>query len=277
MTDKMHPSLDMPTDAVLTAFIDGQLPPQEEASLLQQMNEDPQIAARVEFLSRASLNFSAAFQHLLDDAPLSKLQAQLDAIPSTDTPPPRWVGANVNGGRRGFIGLLAASVVAGVFADRVWLATTSGDETDRDDSAAWRAVVAQYMALYTRETLGLSQPAYAQQQAQLSSLNAQLGLSLTPEDIALPHFEFRRAQILAYDSKPLAQILYEDPQGRPMALCILRDKSGAHAVTAEKRQSMTIAWWANRDYQALLIGHGTSRDINTLAESVRERLFSERA
>jgi hypothetical protein len=267
----------MPTDAVLTAFIDGQLSPQEEASLLQQMEEDPDILERVEFLSRASLNFSAAFQPLLDDAPLSKLQAQLDAIPSKNTPPKRWAGANGNAGRRGFIGLLAASVVAGVFADRIWLATTSGDDTDRDDSAAWRAVVAQYMALYTPETLGLSQPDHAQQQAQLSSLNAQLGLSLTPEDIALPHLEFRRAQILAYDSKPLAQILYADPQGRPMALCILRDKSGTRAVTAEKRQSMTIAWWANRDYQALLIGHGTSRDINTLAEGVRDRLFSEKA
>lgn len=274
MTDKTHAHADMPTDAVLTALIDGELSPQEEAVLLAQMEENPAIAERIEFLSRASLNFSAAFQPLLDEAPLSKLQAQLDAIPSSKTPPLRRISADWNEGRRGFMGLLAASVVAGVFGDRLWLAATSGSDDDGDDSAAWRAVVAQYMALYTPETLGLNQPSREQQQAQLSSLNAQLGLDLTPETIALPHLEFRRAQILAYDSKPLAQILYADPQGRPLALCILRDKSAIHSIAMEKRRAMTIAWWANSDYQALLIGHGSPSDINALADSLTGRLFS---
>lgn len=275
MTDKIHPTSDMPTDAVLTALIDGQLSPQEEAALLLQMEENPQITERVEFLSRASLNFAQAFQTVLDEAPLAKLQAQLDAIPPRKAPPLlQRIGANQNEGRRGFIGLLAASVVAGVFADRIWLSATSGDDNDGDDSSAWRAVVAQYMALYTPDTLGSSQPSREQQQAQLSLLNAQLGLALTPESIALPHLDFRRAQILSYDSKPLAQILYADPQGRPMALCILRDKSASHSIVMEKRQAMTIAWWANSDYQALLIGHGSPGDINALADSLTGRLFS---
>lgn len=277
MTDKTQPSSEIPSDAVLTALIDGQLSPQEEASLLRQMEENPSISERVEFLSRASLNFQAAFQPLLDEAPLPKLQAQLDAIKPQLPPPLRRVSANWNEGRRGFMGLLAASLVAGVFADRVWLAATSDDDHDADDSAAWRGVVAQYMALYTPDTLGSKQPDETQQQAQLSALDTQLGLELTPKKIAMPNIEFRRTQILAYDSKPLAQILYADPQGRPMALCILRDTSAPHEIATEKRQSMTIAWWATRDYQALLIGHGTAREINTLAEGVRERLLSERA
>lgn len=274
MTDKTHLSSEMPTDDLLTALIDGELSPQDEASLLAQMEENPKIAERVEFLSRASMNLQGAFQPLLDEAPLSKLQAQLDAIPARKASPLWRISANSNEGRRGFIGLLAASVVAGVFADRLWLATTSNDDNDNDGGAGWRAVVAQYMALYTPETLGLNQPDRAQQQAQLSSLNAQLGLSLTPETIALPPLEFRRAQILSYDFKPLAQILYADPQGRPMALCILRDTSAAHSIAMEKRQAMTIAWWANSDYQALLIGHGSPGDINALADSLSGRLFT---
>lgn len=282
MTDKTPPYSEMPSsqipsDAVLTALIDGQLSPQEEAALLHQMDENPAISERVEFLSRASLNFQAAFQPLLDEAPLQKLQAQLDAIPPRKAPPHLRKSANWNEGRRGFIGLLAASVVAGVFADRVWLAATADEDHDADDSAAWRGVVAQYMALYTPDTLGSNQPGEEQQQAQLSALNSQLGLDLTPQKIAMPNIEFRRTQILAYDSKPLAQILFADPQGRPMALCILRNKTAPHGIAIEKRHSMNIAWWATRDYQALLIGHGTERDINTLAEGVREQLLSERA
>jgi hypothetical protein len=277
MTDKTHPSSELPSDAVLTALIDGQLSPQEEASLLREMEQNPKLAERVEFLSRASLNFQAAFQPMLDEAPLAKLQAQLDAIPSHKTPLRRRMSANFNGGRRGFLGLMTASLVAGVFADRLWLSATSQDDDDNSDGSAWRAVVAQYMALYTPETLGSNQPDHAQQQAQLTALNRQLGLALTPENIAMPDIEFRRTQILAYDSKPLVQILYADPQGRPMALCILRDTSSPHDLATETRQSMTVAWWATHDYQALLIGHGSARHISTLAEGVRDRLLSERA
>ncbi|PWC39421.1 Fis family transcriptional regulator [Azospirillum sp. TSO35-2] len=266
MTDDTPTPTAQPSDEELTAFIDGQLGPEDEARLIARMEHDPTVAERVEFLSRASLPYRDAFQPLLDTAPEAALQRMLAGIaPPSVQEPPRALP------RRRLFGALAASLAVGVVGDRLWLALRDR-EGDDDEERRWRTVVAQYMALYTPATLEGTAPDHDQQTAQLSVLNHQLGLSLTPEAVAIAGAEFRRAQILAYDGQPLAQIAYLDPRTGPLALCILRRPGAPAGVAQEERQGLRIAFWSGRDHAALLIGSTPARQLSALADSVQQRV-----
>ncbi|PWC83014.1 hypothetical protein TSH100_21690 [Azospirillum sp. TSH100] len=264
------------SDEDLTAFIDGELEEEHRARLLDLMERDPAVAARVEHLSRASLPFGEAFQPLLDAAPTADLQRRLDGM----SVPPVAANADVPLTRRRLFGAIAASVAAGVLGDRMLvrlLGAGDGDDLADDDGGPdrerhWHGVVAQYMGLYTRETLGSSTPGRDAQSAQLAALNRPLNLSLTPEAVEVAGAEFRRAQILSYDDMPLAQITYLDPRSGPLALCILRRPGTVRGVEQEVRGGLSIAYWTGPDHAALLIGRLPPQELTAKAEAVRGRL-----
>ncbi|MGB8288951.1 MAG: zf-HC2 domain-containing protein, partial [Rhizobium ruizarguesonis] len=72
----------IPSDEDLTAFIDGELTPEEAARIEAIVNEDESTAERLEFLARAGLPFKQAFAPLLAEAPRAKLETMLAAIPA---------------------------------------------------------------------------------------------------------------------------------------------------------------------------------------------------
>lgn len=266
----------IPSDEELTAFIDGELEEAHRARLLDLMERDPAVAARVEHLSRASLPYGEAFRPMLDAAPTADLQRMLDGM----AVPPVSANVAVPLTRRRLFGAIAASVAAGVLGDRLLVRLFGTGDTDdlADDDGGpdrerhWHGVVAQYMGLYTRETLGGATPGRDAQSVQLAALNRPLNLSLTPEAVEVAGAEFRRAQILSYDDMPLAQITYLDPRSGPLALCILRRPGTVRGVEQEMRGGLSIAYWNGPDHAALLIGRLPPQDLTAKAEAVRGRL-----
>ncbi|MBB3656328.1 anti-sigma factor RsiW [Rhizobium sp. BK650] len=256
----------MPSDEELTAFIDGELGPEEAARIEALIEADEAVAERLEFLARASLPYKESFAPLLDVAPQAKLEAMLSAIPAAR---PARPAAFVT--RRGFLGALAASLVVGIAVDRAMIglgASFSG----KDENSEWRAVVAEYISLYTPETLAGPVPARDAQAAQLASLDGNLGLQLTPEQIALPDIDFKRAQILQYDGKPLAQIAYLDPKSGPMALCIVASDVGLKAPDIEGRKGMNVVYWSSATHAFMLIGHAPVDRMTEIADAIRGKI-----
>ncbi|WP_337268848.1 anti-sigma factor family protein [Oryzifoliimicrobium ureilyticus] len=262
---------DLPSDEILTAFIDGELSVDDEREVLALIESDPRVAERVELLTRANLDFKGAFEPLLNAAPLTSLQGELNAL---SIPEPEAVAPMRDGGigRRGLFGLMAASIAAGVITDRFLLAVLS--EERHEESAQWRAAVAQYMALYTPDTLGPLSPDRGALEAELAVVNDRLGLQLKPETVALPDAQFQLALVLAYDRRPLAQLLYRDRQGDPLALCIMSAAARAQPVQNERRQGLNIAYWSGRNHSAMLIGHLSTNDLSHLAGGLQDSLFS---
>ncbi len=256
----------MPSDEELTAFIDGELVGEDAARIEAMIEADEAVAERLEYLARASLPFKEAFAPLLDAAPQAKLESMLSAIPAS-----RSAGPATFATRRGFLGALAASVVAGIAIDRAVIgvgARLSG----KDESTEWRAVVAEYISLYTPETLAGPVPSKEVQSAQLARLDTSLGLQLSPEQIALPDVDFKRAQILQYDGKPLAQIAYLDPETGPMALCIVASDIGAKAPDIEGRKGMNVVYWSSASHAFMLIGHAPVDRMTEIADAVRSKI-----
>ncbi|MBY5592407.1 anti-sigma factor [Rhizobium leguminosarum] len=261
----------IPSDEDLTAFIDGELTAEEAARIEAMVKEDESVAERLEFLARASLPFKQAFAPLLSEAPGEKLQAMLAAISVQQRA--KSASAPLFASRRRFLGALAASLVAGIAIDRAVIGIGARFSA-KDENSEWRAVVADYISLYTAETFAGPAPGREDQAAQLAGLDEKLGLSLSPEAVSLPGIDFKRALLLQYDGKALAQIAYLDPETGPMALCIVKSDKGAKAPDLEHRKGMNVVYWSNATHAFMLIGRIPVGRVQELAENARSRLSS---
>ncbi|PDT03096.1 Fis family transcriptional regulator [Rhizobium chutanense] len=259
----------IPSDEDLIAFIDGELTAEEAARIETLVNEDKAVAERLEFLARASLPFEQAFAPLLSQAPREKLERMLAAIPASETA--KSGVAPIFASRRRFLGALAASLIVGIAIDRAVIGMGARFSA-KDENSEWRSVVADYLSLYTPETLAGPVPAREAQAAQLGTLDEKLGLSLSPEAVALPGIDFKRALLLQYDGKPLAQVAYLDPETGPMALCIVRSDAGPKAPDVESRKGMNVVYWSNGTHAFMLIGHAPADRMTAIADGVRGRV-----
>ena len=257
----------MPSDEMLTAFIDGELDTAERDRIEELINSDAIVAERFDFLSRSDLPFREVFEPLLAAAPNVRLEAMLAAIPSTKEQSKTVSGMS----RRGFLSAIAACLVVGIAIDR-GVIEVNHRLAMPEEGTEWRAVVAEYLSLYTPDTLSAPAGDRAEQIAQLREVGSKLGVTLTPENVAMPGVDFKRAQLLNYDDKPLAQIAYLDPETGPMALCIIPSTRGAEEPDMESRKGMNVVYWSNATHAFMLIGHSPIDRMKTLADDVRGRL-----
>ncbi|WRH94703.1 transcriptional regulator [Pseudomonas fluorescens] len=244
--------MNTPSDEQLVAYLDGELDGEYRDQLDSAIAEDSLLSLRVQWLSRSNLPYKNAYDELAQQAPLERLQARLDAIPAPQRP-----GFN----RRWFIGGAAAALLAGgVLADRLFLGWHAAQSNN------WRALVGDYMALYVPQTLDHLPTDEASQRAQLRTIDARLGLNLSPATLKLPNAEFKRAQMLEYDGVPIAQIVYLDAKHGPLALCVTRSNSGTQPLAHERRREMNVVYWTEREHAWMLIGHSPANYLEKLGE-----------
>ena len=248
----------LPPDEQLVAYLDDQLDSEARQRIDAAVAADPMLGLRLQWLNRSSLPFKAAYDELGRQAPVDRLQAMLDTLPSPARPA-------LN--RRWFLAAAAGLVASSVLADRLFL----GWQVSQQKSN-WRQLVADYMVLYVPQTLDHLPTDDAAQRTQLRTIDARLGLSLVPAQLALPRAEFKRAQILEYDGVPIAQITYLDPVHGPLALCVTRSNSGSRHFAQELRHEMNIVYWADMEHAWMLIGRNPMTDLQGMAKELRSRL-----
>ncbi|CAI8703374.1 anti-sigma factor family protein [Pseudomonas sp. IT-P395] len=249
--------MNTPSDEQLVAYLDGELDREYRDQLDNAIAEDSLLSLRVQWLSRSNLPYKNAYDELAQQAPLDRLQARLDAIPSPEKP-----GLS----RRWFIGGAAAALLAGGgLADRLFLGWHAAQSNN------WRALVADYMALYVPQTLDHLPTDEASQRAQLRTVDARLGLNLSPATLKLPGAEFKRAQVLEYDGVPIAQIMYLDARHGPLALCVTRSNQGSRALEHERRHEMNVVFWTEHEHAWMLIGHVPAAALEQSATLLKSR------
>jgi hypothetical protein len=175
------------------------------------------------------------------------------------------------------LALLAAGIAlfaAGLLVDRFlpeWR-EAAGIEVARDSEDEWRQAVAEYMSLYTPETISGISDDPSHMEHELAAAGAKLGVGLPPSALSLPGIALKRAQILQYDGKPLAQVAYLDPRDGVMALCIYADSHQEIAPTAERRVGLNIVHWASHGRAFMLVGRKTMPELRDLAGLLSQRL-----
>ncbi|MFJ7281536.1 anti-sigma factor family protein [Pseudomonas sp. NPDC099000] len=247
-----------PSDEQLVAYLDDQLDVDQRTRIDAAIAEDSTLNLRLQWLARSSLPFKQAYDELAQQAPVDRLQSMLDTLPSPERPAMN---------RRRFLAAAAGLVVSGVVADRLFLGWQLSQQKSN-----WRGLVADYMSLYVPQTLEHLPVDEASQRAQLRTIDARLGLSLTPAQLALPRSELKRAQILEYDGMPIAQITYLDPAHGPIALCAKRSNLGSRHFAHEIRHGMNVVYWADMEHAWMLIGHNPAAELQVMAKLLRSRL-----
>src|SRR5206468_338953 len=136
----------------------------------------------------------------------------------------------------------------------------------------WRAVVAEYLTLYTRDTLANTPDDPSLLEAELKSVGDKLALGLSVDKVALDGLALKRSQLFNLDGRPLAQIAYLTPDDGPVAFCIIADGEGDRALSFEERQGKNIAYWSKGGHAFMLIGNLSRSALETLAASLAERV-----
>src|SRR5271165_6503021 len=232
-------------DAELVALIDNELDEVAKGRLLTRLTANEALRKRYEELRDAGAPITAAFDALVEKAPLLSLRAAL---------PPQSAPRTAS---RPFAGIplseLAACIVSFLLGAgaAAWIAISVAPRGEHED---WHAAVVGYTNLFTNETFSPLHPDAALQAVELSAVGARVGAHLTPENLALPALRFTVAFMLSYKNSPLAAIAFVDAQGEPVMLCVIGNHAPDAHLRSERRGELSLASWSRGGRGYLVIG-----------------------
>ncbi len=236
------------TDEQLVAFLDGVGPADEAAAITGAAAEDASLAQRLADLSPDL------------EAMREGMAGVLTSAPSMTVPEPA---------PRSSIWRWATAAVVAAFALGFGMQTLL---TSKDNTADWHQAVADYQVLYTAETVTATPLAAETRAAGLAHVSNRLGLDVTEADISVDGLTFQRAQILAHEGKPLAQLVYLDAEQRPIAFCIMR-LGGETAEPADTELAgLSATTWSKGGLDFIVIGPADPTHIRQAAEVLLTRL-----
>jgi len=254
-------------DALLTAWLDGQLPAAERETLDRRIAAEPDLRARLERLRAGERDFQAAYAALLQAAPAERLKAKLAEAASRHA---RNAPGDTRSGSRRWLAAAAALVLfaGGALAGYV----ASVVLTPEPEYPGWRQVVADYHALISPETIAVINEDPEALSSELMAIGDRMALDLAPERLALPHAYLKRAQLYDYNGLPLVQLVYLSPDTGPFALCIIANGRPDTPRGFEERVGSNIVYWYKDGFGYMLIGKDASREtLEAFADDIAAR------
>jgi anti-sigma factor RsiW len=250
------------TDEELVGYLDGQIEPTRWNEIDTALAQDPALAARLVALEIDDGALIAAFDQVTKAAPVDRLRARLNAkgldvsAPRASAPTrlPRWAA-------------IAAALIAGLALGYI-VGASSLVGASRD----WRVAVADYQALYTKATLAAIADDKARQQPEVADVSEKLGLPVALEALQIPGLEFKRAQLLAFHGRPIAQFAYLDARGHPVAFCVTSTGDGDSAMKPETYGALQAMSWSKRGFGFIVIGEIESGTLRDAAQLLAKRI-----
>lgn len=243
------------SDEALRKFLDGDISEAEHAEIIAQLEQDPELEHRLMDLDHVGPVVHAAFK---DIAPQTAFD--MSNFPPADT-------SHANRWRP----LLIAATVTGiaVLGTGAFFNNTSAVEP-------WMQQVATYQALYSPETIAHVVTDPAMQTAELQRAETALDIDLHSARLAdVDGLSLVRAQLLAFEGRPLTQIVFADAAGQPIALCIIETGDGTDdGIAFAQLEGMPSASFSNDGFSFLLIGPTDTEAIASYATSFKG-IFSQ--
>lgn len=245
-------------DQSLRAFLAGSLPEHSAQELAAALAADPQLEERLLRLDDMAPVLDGAGASIIEPS-----AAQTEAwtrLLSSPKPAPAF----------GW-GAMAASLVAGVIlTSALWFGTS------RDAGPDWRTDVAIYQALYSKQTVANISFEDFEVDQQVANLATNVGYDhLDVAAAAVGDMTLVRGQMLAFEGRPLAQLVFVTDAGLPVALCVLRKIGGSSsggAVQMAERAGLSSAGFDTDEHSWILVGTQDDALIERTAERVAAAL-----
>ncbi len=259
---------DLSDDALLTAYIDGELPAEARASLEERLAGEAELSARLDMLQRGGRDFAGAFGVLVAEAPHERLAAILAEATKQVPPAPvrrSWRPAAIAAAIALFVLGAAAGYVVPLMSGIVQPVPVA-------QAPNWRQTVAEYMGLMTPDTLAVIPDNPTQLADELSAVGEKVAISLTPDRLALPDSALKRASLYDFRGKPLAQLSYLSAADGAFAFCIIANGKPDAPVASEVREGFNIVFWTRNGLGYMLIGKASRATLEAFAGDLRAKV-----
>ncbi len=244
------------TNEELTAFLDGEVDEPMARDIGNALENDAELRARLDGLQIDTGQIKSAFDGLLETAP---------PVPTTLEEPhtPHSVSRNLSWQAIAATALLCLLIGGGI-----------GTFVSGAKPETWRDYAATYHALYINRTLSQIDQSSKEATAQLAEVSAALGKTIDFAALSQSdQLDYKRAQILGFEGRPLVQLAFLSKVGAPVALCIMRaDKAADRNVQVNEMRGMSAASWTTGDFEYLLIGGSDKALIEKAAQLLKARL-----
>ena len=253
------PELD---DNTLVAYVDGEL----DAATAREVEDalETSAAARntVAKLRSSATFVRAAFAEALHEPPPAGLVAMLRAATPRRRPARHWLPIAAS------IALLVGLAGGAVGIRHLEVATTQA----QDPLGRLLADVADYPRVYAREQRHLVEVAASDTPHIEEWLGRRLKGQLQVPNLKSQGLTFQGGRLLAFEGRPMAELIYTPADGPPVGLCITFALPGMSGAATEQRGDLTISHWVDNGYVYSVVGWATDGRIHAIADSVRAQL-----
>ncbi|KUP94872.1 anti-sigma factor family protein [Tritonibacter horizontis] len=135
----------------------------------------------------------------------------------------------------------------------------------------WIDVVASYQSLYMTETVVQTTQDPEVAQGVLAQFQTRSGVELSAAT-SVEGLDFRRAQVLGFNNKPLMQMAYLGEDGTPFALCVIKTANADSAFSDRMAQGLAATSWVSDGVGYLVIGGADQARTRAFAEEMKTRL-----
>ena len=270
------------SDEILTAYLDGEIPGEKHETMTALIAQDQVLQQRLGRLQVEFDDVAQVFQQLrVPD--FSEQIAVINAaanrkagdgkVSALWTPIRTAIAA----------GIVVATFAAGMFVNQLntdvnnspSIQVVTAEEPTKKPAKipGWRQSVANYVSLYTSETINRVGASLESQHQNLVLLSQDVGLSLSSENLAVDELSYKRGQILDLRGKPLVQLAYLYQNKTPVAFCIIKSTKGKKTMQFEQRNGMQIAHWSSESHGFMVIGDVPEEELAKLAKSFSVRFL----
>jgi hypothetical protein len=153
----------------------------------------------------------------------------------------------------------------------VLLGVLGGYWLGRPSPATWQMQAASYHALYGPETLAAVNTDRKVAAEELDRVGAAIGKPLLFNKFStVSGLHFKRAQVLRFGVKPLAQIAFVTKRGHPIALCIMPDGAPIQGLEGKVMAGVNTVGWSVSNFSFLVIGGNDQRELQEFAIALQQ-------
>lgn len=252
----------------LSAFLDGELPPQDMLEVERALEEDTALQAQLEGLMQADEALKAHFNILLTDpVPLDLAKTiedfEVPAVANTPAPPKS---------RLGLSSLTAAMALIIGLAGGYFLAQGNMQPTGGTQIAArgWLDDIASYHRVYAAQKRHLVEVPASEAAHIETWLTSSVGTQVRIPDLTARGLTFAGGRLLVAADKPVAQLIYTDQNGAVVALCSIRTSTPIEGLNNRRIGEFDMVSWGSGSANFVLVGDQGRKDLSQIAQSLAD-------
>lgn len=246
------------SDEDLTAFLDGEAEGDLATRIDAALSSDAQLVARLEGLVIPVDDIRAAF-------------AVGELAPPSEPTLPAQMGLSHMASHMAMAASVVLALGIGALGGYSLKPDVAAPTSVVAANKGWIAAVASYQALYATETLAGKFQAPEQTEETLAGFEGRIGVDLAAAT-DVQGLDFKRAQILSYNGKPLMQMAYLDDGGVPFALCVIGTGKDARAMKDQMAEGLAASSWIADGVGYLVIGGDDPALTRAYADAFRAQL-----